>query len=160
MGIVKKVIIAGHFGVGKTSLVRQFIYEKFSGQYLTTIGVKIDKKVVEIDGTKVKMILWDIAGESTTIKIPQKYMSGAQGLIYVFDMSREETYENIETDMFEINKNMKTCPSIILGNKSDLMSPSEIIEIKQSVPVEFSVSSAKSGENVEEAFIELAYAML
>ena len=76
MEIVKKVVLVGHFGVGKSSLVQRFVHQQFSEKYLTTIGVKIDKKVVSLGDVSVKMMLWDIAGESMTMKIPKKYLFG------------------------------------------------------------------------------------
>ncbi|MEP5613658.1 MAG: Rab family GTPase, partial [Cyclobacteriaceae bacterium] len=104
MEISKKVVIAGYFGVGKTSLVKRFVHEKFSDQYLTTIGVKIDKKTIDVNGTSINMILWDIAGEQSASKIPKNYFMGAHGLLYVFDLSREETYQNLSDQVFEITK--------------------------------------------------------
>jgi small GTP-binding protein len=160
MEVVKKVVIAGHFGVGKTSLVQRFIHQKFSDQYLTTIGVKIDKKVVEINGCRVKMMLWDIAGESTAMKIPKKYLAGAHGLIYVFDVTREETYQNIESDLFELHKYLNGNPSIILANKSDLVNDTFIENLRGIISTSFNITSAKTGENIEGAFLKLAKDML
>lgn len=160
MEVVKKVVIAGHFGVGKTSLVSRFVHQKFSDQYLTTIGVKIDKKVVEVNTALVKMMLWDIAGESSAMKIPKKYLAGAHGLMYVFDLSREETYRNIDADLFELNKSLNGNPSVVLGNKSDLVEESFIENLYGSIATDFKITSAKSGENVEDAFLFLAKEML
>lgn len=160
MELSKKVILAGHFGVGKTSLVRQFIHGQFSESYITTIGVKIDKKEIDVDGVHLNMILWDIAGESAGIKIPKRYFMGAHGLLYVFDMTREETFENIVSDMFEITKSNPNMPSIVLGNKSDLVNSSFIESLREDLNIDFSITSAKSGENVEETFFSLAKRML
>lgn len=160
MELVKKVVIAGHFGVGKTSLVRQFVHQKFSDQYLTTIGVKIDKKVVQLDDkASVKLMLWDIAGESSSTKIPTQYLTGAHGLIYVFDLSRPETYQNLENEIFELHKTFKTIPAIVLGNKSDLVTDDFIEKLRDSLRIEFKITSAKSGDNIEESFINLAREM-
>ena len=156
MEIVKKIVLAGHFGVGKSSLVKQFVYQKFSDQYLTTIGVKIDKKVVEVNGTQVKLMLWDIAGESTAMKIPKKYLAGAHGILYVFDLTREETYSNIQSDLFEINKTLKDSPSVVLANKSDLVETDFINELKKDLSIDFQVTSAKTGDHVEESFQKIA----
>ena len=160
MEIVKKVVLVGHFGVGKSSLVKRFVHQQFSDKYLTTIGVKIDKKVVELENIQVKMMLWDIAGESMAMKIPKKYLSGAHGIIYVFDMSREETYEDIEKDLFEINKSLQDAQMIVLGNKADLLNESAQEALKELIPLDFKITSAKSGENVEESFIQLAKTMV
>lgn len=160
MEVVKKVVIAGHFGVGKSSLIKRFVHQKFSDQYLTTIGVKIDKKVVEVDQAKVKMMLWDIAGESSAVKIPKKYFAGAHGILYVFDLTREETYLNIESDLFEINKTLKGCPLIVLANKSDLVEDSFIEDLRSKLSTNFNITSAKTGDHVEDSFLQLAKDML
>lgn len=160
MEIVKKVILAGHFSVGKTSLVKRFVHQKFSDQYLTTIGVKIDKKTIEVNEVSIKMMLWDIAGESTALKIPKKYFAGAHGIIYVFDLTREETYSGIEMDLFEIQKSLSNCPSIVLANKSDLVDTDFIEKLRKSLPIDFKLTSAKTGQNVEDAFLHIAKEMI
>ncbi len=156
MEIVKKIVLAGHFGVGKSSLVKRFVHQKFSDQYLTTIGVKIDKKIVDVSGAKVKLMLWDIAGESTAMKIPKKYLAGAHGILYVFDLTREETYSNIQNDLFEISKTLKEVPSIVLGNKSDLVEMEFIHELKKELSMSFHPTSAKTGDHVEDSFKMIA----
>lgn len=158
--ISKKVVIAGHFGVGKSSLIKRFVHQKFSDQYITTIGVKIDKKAIEINGTLINLILWDIAGEQSTTRIPKNYFVGAHGLIYVFDLSREETFQNIESDMMEIMKESQNIESMVLGNKSDLVDEEFIEDLRTEIPVAFNITSAKSGEHVEDTFKALAEAML
>lgn len=160
MEIVKKVVLVGHFGVGKTSLVKRYVHESFSEAYLTTIGVKIDKKVVEINDQKVKLMLWDIAGESAAIKIPKKYLSGANGVIYVFDLTRKETYENIQRDLFEVNKCIKDNHCVVLANKSDLVAKEQIQEVRTTTGIEFLPTSAKTGDNVENAFVQLVSKMI
>jgi len=158
--ISKKVVIAGHFGVGKTSLIKRFVHEKFSDQYLTTIGVKIDKKTVEVNSTSIHMILWDIAGEQSAFKIPKNYFMGAHGLLYVFDLSREETYQNLSDQVFEITKDNPKIHTIVLGNKSDLVNESLIEEIRSETSLNFKITSAMTGENVETAFKDLAENMI
>lgn len=160
METVRKVILTGHFGVGKTSLVSQFVHSKFSEKYLTTIGVKIDKKVVQIDQTQVKLMLWDIAGETSMLKVPQNYFAGAHGIIYVFDLTREETYEHIEEDLFELQKHHQELPFKVLANKSDLMNEDQIASIRTKIHTSFVQTSAKTGMNVEEVFYELSKEML
>jgi small GTP-binding protein len=74
--ISKKVILTGSFGVGKTSLFNQFIFNQFSDKYLTTIGVKVNKKVINIGGEDLSLLLWDIAGEVSQDKVPTSYFLG------------------------------------------------------------------------------------
>ena len=106
------------------------------------------------------MMLWDIAGESNTIRIPKKYFAGAHGIIYVFDLSREETYANLQMDLFEIQKSLTDLPFVVLGNKSDLVEESFIEELRDEMSTPFKITSAKTGINVEESFLELASNML
>lgn len=160
MEVVKKIVLVGHFGVGKSSLVKRFVHQKFSDQYLTTIGVKIDKKVVEVNGASVKLMLWDIAGESTAMKIPKKYFAGAHGILYVFDLSREETYTNLQNDLFEISKQLKDVPAVVLGNKSDLVDDDFISNLKKEMSMDFKPTSAKTGDFVEDSFIHLAQELI
>lgn len=158
--ISKKVVLAGHFGVGKTSLIRRFVHQQFSDQYLTTIGVKIDKKIVSINGATINLILWDVAGEQSSVKIPKSYFAGAHALMYIFDLTRPETYTNLDQEIFEIakiNQNIQTC---ILGNKSDAVTKQEIEAIRENAHASFETTSALNGENVEETFLSLAKKLL
>tara|TARA_A100000171_G_scaffold48269_1_gene55526 strand:+ start:1211 stop:1687 length:477 start_codon:yes stop_codon:yes gene_type:complete len=156
----KKVILVGHFGVGKTSLVQQFVYSKFSEKYLTTIGVKIDKKVVEFEGYQMTLLIWDIAGETEQNSVSKSYKLGSHGIIYVFDLTRPSTYENLDKQLDYLKTLLPNAPIQILGNKKDLISEEELNSIKESIALSFKATSAKTGEHVEEAFIDLAKAML
>jgi small GTP-binding protein len=160
MDISKKVILVGNFGVGKTSLIQRFVHSKFSENYLTTIGVKIDKKVVDIDDIKVNLILWDIAGETSTLKVPKSYVLGAHGFFYVFDVSREETYNKLEDDLVELKSMLPHAVSAILGNKSDLIAEDQMDQIRSQLNVPITFTSAKEDSNVEKAFLELAKQLL
>lgn len=84
--INKKVILLGKYGVGKTSLIKQYVYQQFSEAYLTTIGVKIDKKIVLVNNNTVNLLIWDIAGESEQVKVPHTYKMGAHAIIYVLTL--------------------------------------------------------------------------
>jgi small GTP-binding protein len=160
MQISKKVILVGNFGVGKTSLVSRFVHQKFSDQYLTTIGVKVDKKIVSLNGSELSLILWDIAGESSATKIPKAYTMGAHGIMYVFDVNRPETYESLSEDIFEIQKNLKDPGLVVLGNKSDLASKQLIEKIQAETQTDILFTSAKTGINVDTAFESIAKQML
>lgn len=160
MSVSKKVILIGHFGVGKSSLVKRFVHQKFSDQYVTTIGVKIDKKTIVIDGLEVNMIIWDIAGEDSQQKVPASYRLGAHGALYVFDMTRPSTYENLSQELGYLDEIIPNVPIQILGNKTDLLSESEQEEVLSKIPsYDIFKTSAKTGEHVDEAFELLAKAM-
>jgi len=154
--ISKKVILTGSFGVGKTSLFNQFIYNKFSDKYLTTIGVKVNKKTIEINGRELSLLLWDIAGEVSQDKVPVSYFLGASGIIYVFDLTRPSTYKNIEEDLAYLQKIIKGGIIKVVGNKKDLVNAEQLAEVKEEISVPWDIiTSAKTGENVEDLFSTL-----
>lgn len=157
----KKVILLGHFGVGKTSLVKRFVYSKFSEEYLTTIGVKIDKKEVEVGERLVNMIIWDIEGGAIQSKLPKSYFLGANGIIYVFDLSRPSTYANIAEELSFFQTLLPKASVQIVGNKHDLLDDIELKEVKEELKDQFHhLSSAKTGENVDLMFQNLGELML
>lgn len=161
MSVSKKVILIGHFGVGKSSLVKRFVHQKFSDQYVTTIGVKIDKKIVQVNGFEVSMIIWDIAGEDSQQKVPASYRLGAHGALYVFDMSRPSTYENLNQELSYLNEIIPGIPIQILANKIDLLSDDERAEALAKLSSQnVFPTSAKTGEHVEQAFELLAKSMV
>jgi small GTP-binding protein len=157
----KKVILLGHFGVGKTSLVKQFVTQKFSEEYHTTIGVKVDKKVLEIGNTSLTMILWDIEGGVMQSHLPQSYFLGAQGIIFVFDLLRPATWENMDTELGYFKEILPKASIRIIGNKKDLLDEMQLQEFENQNAGKFHyLSSAKTGENVEELFMALGIDML
>ncbi|MCP4439165.1 MAG: GTP-binding protein [Aureispira sp.] len=160
--ISKKVILTGSFGVGKTSLFRRFIENKFDEKYLTTIGVKVDKKVVEVGDRKLTLIIWDIAGEVKQDKVPTAYFMGTHGLVYVLDLTRPDTYKNIAEDIEYLQKISPKSTIKVVGNKCDLLESEEALEkVLAEIPVPCNfTTSAKTGENVETLFAELSAAML
>ena len=91
--VKKKICMLGAFSVGKTSLVQKFVLSMFSAKYLTTVGVKVDKKSVEVDGLPIDLIIWDIHGEDSTQDISESYLRGASGYVLVADGTRKETLD-------------------------------------------------------------------
>jgi small GTP-binding protein len=157
----KKVILTGSFGVGKTSLFNQFIHQKFSDKYLTTIGVKVNKKTVESRGEEVSLLIWDIAGEVTQDKVPTSYFLGASGILYVVDLSRPLTFKNIKEDIDYLKELLPGAKIKVVGNKKDLLTDSELEQTIQSIELGVSITtSAKTGENVENLFLSLTNAMM
>jgi small GTP-binding protein len=154
--ISKKVILTGSFGVGKTSLFNRFIYQQFSDKYLTTIGVKVNNKIVEIDDEKVSMMIWDIAGEVSQDKVPASYFLGASGIIYVMDLSRPSTFINLETDIKFLKEMLPNGDILIVANKRDLVTPEQLEAIVDGIDsnIDF-LTSAKTGENVENLFFDM-----
>ncbi|MCS6795702.1 MAG: Rab family GTPase [Raineya sp.] len=153
----KKVILIGNFGVGKTSLTKRFVYQKFSEEYLTTLGVKIDKKIIELGEDLINLMIWDIAGEVTQTRVNTSYYLGSNGVLYVFDVTRPSTYENMQADIEYVQKILPNVPILKIANKADLISPEQLKQL----PVSYDfLCSAKTGENVENAFLALAQAMI
>ena len=161
MNISKKVALLGHYGVGKSSLVNRFVHQKFSSQYVTTIGVNIEKKVVELAQATVSMIIWDIAGETSQTKVPDAYKLGTHGVIYVFDLTRPDTFRHLDDDVAILRKKLLDVPILLIGNKKDLLTEKTQQEIIDSLPLPpYALCSAKTGENVEALFFELAKQMV
>jgi small GTP-binding protein len=154
--ISKKVILTGSFGVGKTSLFNRFIYQQFSDKYLTTIGVKVNNKIVDIGDEKVSMMIWDIAGEVSQDKVPASYFLGASGIIYVMDLSRPRTFTNLETDIKFLREMLPNGDILIVANKRDLLTPEQLEAVVDSIDsnIDF-LTSAKTGENVENLFFDM-----
>ena len=159
--ISKKVILTGSFGVGKTSLFNQFIHQKFSDKYLTTIGVKVNKKTVTVNNETVSLLIWDIAGEVSPDKVPNTYFLGASGILYVVDLSRPLTYNDVSSHMEYLKELIPGSIIKLVANKKDLLSESELEEVIKNIelPVD-SITSAKTGENVEELFLSLSKEMI
>ncbi len=155
--ISKKVILTGSFGVGKTSIFNQFLFQKFSDKYLTTIGVKVNKKTVEAKGQEVSLLVWDIAGEVTQDKVPTSYFLGASGIIYVMDLSRPLTFEKLDSDIAYLEELLPGAAIKIVGNKKDLLSQEELLEAQQNISKKLdAITSAKTGENIPDLFLNLA----
>jgi len=154
--VSKKIIILGQYGVGKSSLIRQFVHRKFSDKYLTTIGVHVQKKVVKIGSTQLSMIIWDLEGDTSLSKVRPSYLFGANGIIYVFDLSRPYTYTSIESEIGIVKEKFPDEPLKIVGNKVDLMNENDITTITEDLPVTCDfLTSAKTSEYVNDLFIEL-----
>lgn len=160
----KKVCILGAFGVGKTSLVRRYVQSIFSDTYLTTVGVKIDKKTVNLAADDVTLILWDIAGEDDVTTIRTSYLRGTAGYFLVVDITRGESLEVAMSMLKRVTAEVGSVPFLFLINKTDLQDAWDIPEHKleelKSAGCMVRRTSAKTGEGVEEAFRELAERMM
>jgi len=161
--IQKKICMVGAFGVGKTSLVARFVLSIFSEKYQTTIGVKIDKKQIEVDGQGVTLMLWDLAGEDALTQIRPAHLKGAAGFILVADGCRRSSLEAAQSLQRRVLEAAGAVPFVLVVNKADLRDTWEVQQadldplIAQNWPVVF--ASAKSGAGVEELFRELAVRM-
>jgi len=153
----KKVILTGSFGVGKTSLFERFINNLFQDKYLTTIGVKVGKKLVQTEQGDLSMMIWDIAGEVTQDKVPNSYFLGTSGIVYVFDLTRPSTYANIVSDITYLKKINEFTIIRVVGNKRDLVADTVLQKIQADIGIPIDIfTSAKTGENVADLFNEFA----
>jgi small GTP-binding protein len=157
--ISRKILITGSFAVGKTSLFRRFVYNEFSDKYLTTIGVKVDKRELTVNGQDISLVLWDVAGEVSQEKIPRSYFMGASAVIYIYDLTRPRTCDNLQADIDLIQKILPGCMTKIVGNKKDLIEESDLKVFNQKIDTDY-FTSAKTGENVSRLFEDIAKGLL
>jgi small GTP-binding protein len=160
----KKICLLGSYGVGKTSLVARFVHSMFADKYHTTVGVKIDKKVVQVDGEDLTLMLWDMAGEEDGAPVKLNQVKDASGYLLVIDGTRAKTVDVARDIQRRVENELGLRPFLALVNKADLR---ESWEIPATVWTELAgagwtvlETSAKSGEHVEEAFHTLSSRIL
>ena len=162
--LMKKICLIGDGAVGKTSLIRKFVFDSFDDAYITTIGSKVTKKKVSIPYSGVNyhltFMIWDILGQRVHNNLHSTYYSGAAGAFIVCDVSRDETIQNLEEWIQVFRGVNKEAPVILLGNKSDLVTDIEtakgkIGRIADKYGLKYHMTSAKTGDHVEESFNEL-----
>ncbi len=172
--IAKKICIIGDFSVGKTSLIRRFVDRQFSDQYLSTVGAKISCKVVKLPVTNsknqkiIKLLIWDVEGKTKFKSIAPAYLQGAKGGIIVADLSRQETIDHIQEHIELISSiNPKGVSLILALNKSDTIDKQELEKLSKinlitglDKVIGTYITSAKTGENVDEIFQKLACNMI
>ncbi|MFO7796538.1 MAG: GTP-binding protein [Promethearchaeati archaeon] len=157
-----KVIIIGDPAVGKTSLVIRYVSNRFNKDYRSTIGTNIySKEILLANNQKVFLNLWDIAGQERWAKMREKYYYGSKGAIVVGDLTRPKTFEQIKDFWIQdIKKYLSEIPIILIGNKNDLESKVSLKTVEklgnEINSIGEIITSAKTGENVEEAFKKLS----
>ena len=158
--IQKKICLIGAYAVGKTSLVARFVRSIFSEKYHTTLGVKIDKKLVATAGGEVMLMIWDLAGEDEFIGVDLDYMRGAAGYLVIADGTRRSSLELAVALQQRIAERIGPVPFLLLVNKADLEAEWEVgkadLEKLSDVGWRILRTSAKSGQGVEAAFLSLA----
>ena len=160
----KKICLVGAYAVGKTSLIRQYVEGIFSDHYLTTIGVKIDQKVIDTgDGREIQVMIWDLEGRDEFHGVRREYLRGAAGYLAVADGTRRETLAQAVEEIEAIRSEHPAMPCLLMINKADLEScwevgPDEIASLQGRFPV--LKTSARQAMGVEEAFLSLARMIL
>jgi small GTP-binding protein len=158
--VQKKICMLGGFSVGKTSLVKRYVQSIFSETYLTTVGVKIDKKTVTMGDRTVHLILWDLAGEDDMSSLRMSYLRGSAGYVLVADGTRRPTLDMALSLHERVEAECGPLPHTLLINKHDLseqwtVSDDDLEALRRDGwPVR--PSSARTGEGVEDAFTDLA----
>ncbi|MFX1572519.1 MAG: Rab family GTPase [Promethearchaeota archaeon] len=168
---VFKVIILGSGAVGKTSLLYRFVENRFAIKYKMTIGADFLSKIIESypkPGNTVKFQIWDIGGQDQYKFLRPSFFEGANGALLVFDLTRWHTFEELNDWYSDLQEYAgKNTPFILLGNKVDMIQEENKTYNKESAnffakkkKTYFVETSAKTGENVEDVFLNLATRML
>lgn len=171
MGTTKtKIVLFGDGSVGKTSLIRRFVLDLFSDDYLMTIGTKVMKKELTVPegGELVPMVMtvWDVLGQKGYAGVQESAVKGAQSVLMVYDVTRDETWKSLEEYWIPIVwRLVGKIPIVFAGNKLDLAADKSYAQdvlsyLQQKYEASGFLSSAKSGENVERMFLELGHVIL
>ncbi len=168
--IKRKVLLLGDGAVGKTSLIKKFVLDKFDDKYIATIGSKVTKKELEIENNGesiyLTLMVWDVLGQKGFKGIQVATFKGADGVIFVCDFTRKETFDSLEEYWLPILGERGTkMKKVFVANKSDLeqnakFSLSELNELASKHSSDAYLSSAKTGENVEELFLALGKTLM
>ena len=162
--VQKKICMLGAFAVGKTSLVTRFVDSMFSEKYHTTVGVRIDKKALQLGGKEWHLIIWDLAGEDEFLQIRPSYLRGSSGYLLVADGTRRATLDAAEIMQQRVRDTIGDVPFVLMLNKSDLVDEWEVaertIEALSKRGWTWLKASAKTGAGVEEAFLTLVGKMM
>lgn len=161
-----KICLVGEGAVGKTCLIRRFVHDQFDDRYISTLGAKVSKKELLVDGEQggldVDMTIWDIMGEKGFRELlKEAYFHGAQGVLAVLDLTRKETLSELHDWIAAVVKVTGNIPVEILANKVDLKDQMAVTEqdvagMAKAHGAPYLLTSAKTGQNVEAGFANLA----
>ncbi|WP_445633036.1 GTP-binding protein [Nostoc sp. DSM 114161] len=167
--ISRKICLFGDFGVGKTSLIRQFVESKFSDEYLSTVGVKISRKFVNFynkslaNEQNLQLLIWDIEGSNKFKTVAQNYFQGSKGAVIVGDVTQPETLNHLQEHIQTFLAVNPQSYIVVALNKSDMIAPEYLENIRkiyqfsnQAHILDTYITSAKTGNNVNEIFQTLA----
>ena len=165
MNVKKKIVLLGDGAVGKTSLIARFVLNKFSDKYIQTIGVRVSKKTVSLknngEDIAVDLLIWDVLGQRGFERVKNISLEGTQGALLVCDVTRGKTLESLENYWYPLlTDRTGKVPIVILANKSDLpnweIKEEELRRVANSLNAPYFITSAKTGEHVNESFRMIA----
>lgn len=161
-----KLLIIGESGVGKTSILQRFIDNTFQKGFTSTIGIDFRSKKIKVEEQEAELQIWDTAGQERFFSITKSYYRGSDGIFLTFDISSEESFKSTEKWISAIQSKIEEkVPIFLLGNKKDLVEEDEmdtlptiqkIKHLSKELAVPYYITSAQSGENIEEIFREMA----
>jgi small GTP-binding protein len=172
LSLSKKVCLLGDFAVGKTSLVRRFVYDLFDDRYISTIGVKVSRKTINIarqhDVVELIIMLWDLAGSEEFDHMRVTYLRGASGVLLVGDLTRPATFASLLNYVADFDQHRGRIPLVLAANKADLLGDSDgdraalasVEAVAADLQVPLFQTSALTGDEVEQAFRHLGRMMV
>ncbi len=167
----RKICLLGDAAVGKTSLIQRYVMDKFDDKYVVTLGTKVTMKDVVIEKphedeiVNLTLMIWDILGQREFKRLQASFYKGSNGTIVVADLTRKETLENIHDWILALFNTAGKVPVLLLINKSDLseqaaFTEDDIKKIAEKYNTSYLFTSAKTGENVEKAFLDISNMLL
>jgi Ras-related protein Rab-8A len=160
-----KLLLIGDSGVGKSCLLCRYSDDVFNSNFITTIGIDFKIRTIELDGAKIKLQIWDTAGQERFRTITQAYYRGAMGILLVYDVTDDKSFNNIRTWMRNIEQHAnEQVVKILLGNKCDMTEKKMVTydqgdALAKEYGIQFFETSAKTNVKVEEAFTAIARAI-
>lgn len=160
--MIMKLLLVGDSGVGKSCLLLRFVEDKFNPSFITTIGIDFKIRTIEINGKRIKLQVWDTAGQERFRTITTAYYRGAMGIVLVYDVTDSNTFENIRKWFSTVNQHANDDAQLMLvGNKADedgirTVTKQQGEALANELNIPFIEASAKTNENVDEIFFQLA----
>jgi small GTP-binding protein len=168
-----KIVVVGDAAVGKTSLIKRYTTDTFEKDYISTLGMQFSKFEEDVEGEKVELLLWDLAGQDSFSNLRDRFYTGSSGVIVVFSLSPEdlETYDHVTKWLSNAKEACGNIPIILFGNKADLVDQNALatspnyatsdVHVKKFVQdhkiIEYYKTSALTGQGVNEAFKALVF---
>jgi len=157
---VFKIVLVGDYGVGKSTSIHRFVEDKFKASYVPTLGVQISKKNLAINEHSVELLIWDLAGQDRYLMIRQRFYTGTQGILMLYDITRKSSLDHINRWYKEVTKFTGPIPIVLIGNKIDLEDKREVFEDdvngvlrENNIDFKYKIeTSAKDGFKTNEAF--------